>query len=434
MMTRIANVLEVVTPLIATWVFGITSVWTLSLYIMFGLSFSLHCYLVWRDAFLFCYEINNIFGFMYICVELYLNGSISSSWIILFRLLTYKWRKSADVIILGEQKCATTTLAHYLRCVFDMEAPFHYWNETDDGNTLESIVSDKESEYFRGIYDSYINPKYYPMCFGLKNFYFIQVLRNFINCITKNNQSRTNTYTNKLCFDACPNYLFLPFARDRICEFQNKFSNKRMKFLIVVRDPIDRSISNCKAELTYQMERELDYDINIFGFWRVTAFKRKFLPQTMMDMINYCQNDQFIQNWQSLKKIKTNEKIPDYYPLIERFGMIQKGMYHETIKWYFEQPLFRENTLIIDFKQLTESQSSTKKTLRKVASFLELDLSAIDWNKINVSIHRNKNITPAMIEKKYPNWLSIESKDRLSRIFSKNYLEALHDEINGSIE
>ena len=72
-------------------------------------------------------------------------------------------------------------MAHYLRHVFEMQGPFHYWNDQDEN---DSIVYNKESEYFRGVYDSYMKSKYYSMCFGLKTKFKLFNICNFINRIT----------------------------------------------------------------------------------------------------------------------------------------------------------------------------------------------------------------------------------------------------------
>ena len=83
--------------------------------------------------------------------------------------------------------------------------------------------------YFRGQYGQYASPLYYSMCFPLK-------------ILTKS----TDLY-----FDACPSYLYLPFVRDPIYKLHQDNPYHKFKFLIIIRDPIDRAISNIKAEISY---------------------------------------------------------------------------------------------------------------------------------------------------------------------------------------
>ena len=406
------NFLQVLLVIASVWWNGVQSIWAFATSILLLISFSIHSYLVYRDAFVCCYQIQSIAKFLLLCIKSFINGDIKSPWIILFRLLTYKLRVFPNVIVLGEQKCATTTLAYYLREIFGMKGPFHYWNDfdSDNVNSQSNIVSNKESEYFRGIYDSYMLPQYYSMCFGFKELFYIQYILNLFSF----KSVKQNINKQQLWFDACPNYLFLPFVRDRINYiYSNLESNKKIKFIIMVRDPIDRAVSNYKAELTYQMDLQSDY-IDLGGM------KRIFNVNSLNNMIDYCQTNIFNQNYNLLKKIKYNEKIPNFYPLIERFGIIQKGMYHDTIEWYFQLDLFKNNTLIIYFNELTQTP---KETMIKIAKFLEIQDydTSLNWDKIETKAHRNKN----SVFTKKSQILTEEAEKRLKGLYKHNYKDRL---------
>ena len=85
---------------------------------------------------------------------------------ILFRRLTYRQRVLPDIIILGEVRCGTTTLASHLTSLSSIthgkihcQAPFCLWAHPE--------LDHKETFYFVGHYLRNVTPKYYSSCFPL---------------------------------------------------------------------------------------------------------------------------------------------------------------------------------------------------------------------------------------------------------------------------
>eukprot|EP01084_Bolivina_argentea_P078722 142879_1 len=319
--------------------------------ILLLLSFSFHIYIYRRLMFRFTFETADIKLLTFSIIKTFVNGSFNCGLTILFSFITYQWRVLPNVIVLGEQKCGTTTLAHYFRKVLKWKGPSLSF-------VRDNTLNDKDSLYFKGVYDSYMLPKYYSMCFPLK-----------ITDFLYNKWKQTQT----LYFDTSPSYLFLPFVRDRILKLHQNNPFHLLKFIVIVRDPKDRAISNMRWELNFEK------------FFKSYGWKRKIQIKTMKEMIEFCQTNEFNQNYNKLKKIKWNERVPDFYALIERFGVIQKGQYKNSLEWYFEHQFFRQNTLILDLKELSKSPG---KCIKKICEFMNIDDRFIDYGSIE-KVHLN---------------------------------------------
>ncbi|CAK9095685.1 Hypothetical protein SCF082_LOCUS44941 [Durusdinium trenchii] len=107
---------------------------------------------------------------------------------VLWRFLTVPLRVQPDLLILGEVRTGTTSLAAYLRALGCVGA-FSPW--------IHPLASDKESFYFVGHYWGMVHPDAYRMCFPLKIWIWWRVLW----C-----QERP------LVFDACASHLTAPAA------------------------------------------------------------------------------------------------------------------------------------------------------------------------------------------------------------------------------
>eukprot|EP01083_Nonionella_stella_P160935 526553_1 len=310
-------------------------------------------YILHRLIYIQAYDVNDKLKFFQFCLCIFLDGSkfygFNCSLYVLFRALTYKWRVLPNVIILGEQKCGTTTAAYYLRTVLGMQPPFAICSNT--------IIKDKDTMYFRGLYGQYAHPSYYSMCFPLKWF----------------------SHPESLYFEACPSLLFLPFVRDRIYKLHQQHPHHLFKFIIMVRDPVDRAISAAKTEALYR-ESIFTLDKGVVGTFapRITSAK---------PLVEFCQTEWFHECAERLKKIQWNERLPDWYTVIERGGIIQRGMYSENIEWLFECELFRNNTLILDMKELSESPAIV---MKKVAQFIGMDA-----NDVNVELIQHAHLNKA---------------------------------------
>jgi hypothetical protein len=129
------------------------------------------------------------------------------------RLLTSPFRVLPDFIVIGAQRSGTTSLFEYLIQHPQIVTPLY-----------------KEVRYFTDRY--WLGPLYYRACFP-----------------TRWEMNRMRQSGPALTFDATPNYMFDPVAQERI---KRKLPN--VKLVAILRDPIDRAISQYRFSV--QSNRE----------------------------------------------------------------------------------------------------------------------------------------------------------------------------------
>ena len=262
---------------------------------------------------------------------------------LLFRLITYKYRRLPDFYVFGEMKCGTTTLSQLLNKI-GCKGPFSLINHF--------MSVDKESNYFLGIQGlQFTKTKYYSMCFPLKS----------------------NPFTNKRkLFDASPDRLWFPHIFKRIHSL-----TPNTKIIIMIRNPIYRTKSHLQHNIfeAKEIENELQY-------------KRDINHSTLTQTIQWFENNKDIVNkhLDELEKLDINHKLSQYLDTLAMLWMlpiIQRSMYYSNIQRLLK--LFeRKQLLIINVEDLNRN---LKQTLKKICKFIEYD---VDENLLNQLCNQKK--------------------------------------------
>ena len=83
---------------------------------------------------------------------------------------------------------------------------------------------------------------------------------------------------------------------------------------------------------------------------------------------------------------KQLKKIANYFATVERWAMIQKVLYHKSLEWYYKNDLFRNDTLIIDLKELMDLNENNYNldAMKKEDIYIKMviNLIIINWLQI----------------------------------------------------
>lgn len=240
---------------------------------------------------------------------------------LLFRLITYKFRRLPDFYVFGEMKCGTTTLSKLLNKI-GCKGPFSLINH------FMSI--DKESNYFLGIQGlQFTNPRYYSMCFPFKS-----------------NKDKL--------FDASPDRLWFPHIFKRVHSL-----TPNTKIIIMIRNPIYRTKSHLQHNLFEAKEIDQDY-------------KRMDNHLTITESIEWYRNNKDIVNeyLDKLERLDINDTLPEYVPMLWCLPIIQRSLYFSNIQRLLKV-FKREQLLIIDVEDFN---SNLYGTLTQICKFIEYDV------------------------------------------------------------
>lgn len=223
--------------------------------------------------------------------------SISANLAAKFRELTWKYRAFPHFIIAGAQKCGTSSLFYYL---------------TQHPHLIPSCV--KEVHYFDGGYrnrerDGHRSFPRYQSYFSLKIM------------LTKHHR----------VFEASPSYIFHPLAPHRI---HNMLPD--VKFIILLRNPIDRAISH------YLHEKRSGHE-----------------PLVIMDAL--------LNEEGRLKQIEETGDFDNI--LYRRYSYKSRGKYKEQLERYFK--VFPRNHILV--LQSEDFFSDLRKHLRMIFEFVGVD-------------------------------------------------------------
>jgi hypothetical protein len=247
-----------------------------------------------------------------------------------YRKITSPIRAFPNYIIVGAQRCGTTALSYYLS-----QHPEIY------------PATKKEVHYFDNHYQS--GERWYRAHFPIKS-----------KLIPKG-----------ITGEASPYYMYHPFALQRI-----KALLPDVKIIILLRDPVNRAISNYLKE------------VNGRGKYEKSPIKEAMLNEELR-----------------LKDEYLAMKSDSFYGSLKHqiFSYKARGIYYPQVKKCFD--LFdRNNVLVINSKDLL---SSTESSLREVFKFLEVD-----------SHFSIQDIRPRNVEKKrYTSPVPAEVRDYLTAFF-----------------
>eukprot|EP01064_Diplonema_japonicum_P004756 TRINITY_DN1311_c0_g4_i1.p1 TRINITY_DN1311_c0_g4~~TRINITY_DN1311_c0_g4_i1.p1 ORF type:complete len:430 (+),score=112.73 TRINITY_DN1311_c0_g4_i1:45-1334(+) len=132
----------------------------------------------------------------------------------LFRIVTAPLRVAPDVLVIGQPRCGTTSLAHYIERMPGARQPFT--------NIRTAFVNNKESMYFIGIYLGCVHPMFYRMVFPtIFEKWYCQLLGKPF-----------------FAYDATPTDLTLSWTPRII-----KQVNPNVKFIVCLREPVSQNVS-----------------------------------------------------------------------------------------------------------------------------------------------------------------------------------------------
>eukprot|EP00756_Hemistasia_phaeocysticola_P061643 Hpha_TRINITY_DN5089_c0_g1::TRINITY_DN5089_c0_g1_i1::g.94106::m.94106 len=132
----------------------------------------------------------------------------------LFRLLTAPFRCTPDLLILGEVRCGTTSVAEHLSRFPGATGPFCPWKVP--------FADNKESFYFVGHYLGLVHPVFFRMCFPL------QLERSLARL-------RGKPF---FCYDACAQYLTAPWVPRLAAK-----ACPDAQLIVCLREPVGQNVS-----------------------------------------------------------------------------------------------------------------------------------------------------------------------------------------------
>lgn len=291
-----------------------------------------------------------------------------------WRLFTHKFRMYPHFYILGEQKCGTTTLHSHLQSI-GFTGCFNWYPLS----TLE--MKTKDSFYMRGLYGlNFIDLQKYRLCFPLKLEW---------DLFLKDED--------RLVYDGCPSLLSQFQNRDRIYSITPK-----AKFLIILRDPIERLKSYYCYLLRKQRSRYslgLDYRVNL---------------DTFEGFIKISERKEMNEIGEKLKNLGVEDRMPKGYQFYDRYASIQRGYYYENIQWWLKK-FDKSQFLILDITELNDPN-----ILFKITEFLEArnDKETIEKikRKSEKVVKMRKNVTN---DKSAVECVDAETVQKLQKLYYK---------------
>jgi hypothetical protein len=140
---------------------------------------------------------------------------------LLFRLSTALLRRRPAVFVLGETRCASTTLSALLRERLGFVGPFTPW--------VHPLADSKESFFFVGHYFGVVAPSLYRMCFPLR--------------LSQWWERAVLGRPPRLCFDGCASYFSAPWVPALL-----KRVEASPVLIVCLREPVSQHVSWWRLE------------------------------------------------------------------------------------------------------------------------------------------------------------------------------------------
>ncbi|MCS2953523.1 sulfotransferase domain-containing protein [Bacteroides thetaiotaomicron] len=167
--------------------------------------------------------------------------------------------------------------------------------------------------------------------------------------------------SDSLLFESTTWYSYWHEVPERLFEY-----NPHLKFIFLVRNPIDRAYSQYNMLINWR-KSQLLHEYELFP----DKEKLNILLKKLLDTQNFP-----FSYWVNLEieKIRNQENTPiDFFP-----DFLHRGFYYEQLERYYQFfPV--ENILVIEHRELKNNRIST---LRKIEQFLNIPY--VDWNTINL--------------------------------------------------
>ena len=138
-----------------------------------------------------------------------------------WRALTAPLRSTPSVLLLGEVRCGTTSLASLLRSRLHLVGPFTPW--------VHPLAEDKESFFFVGHYFRRVSPRLYRLCFPLR------VPR----------WARHALPEPPIVFDGCASHFSAPWAAPLL---RRALATPKPLLLVCIREPVAQHVSWWRLE------------------------------------------------------------------------------------------------------------------------------------------------------------------------------------------
>eukprot|EP01065_Artemidia_motanka_P037187 TRINITY_DN4549_c0_g1_i4.p1 TRINITY_DN4549_c0_g1~~TRINITY_DN4549_c0_g1_i4.p1 ORF type:complete len:407 (+),score=76.17 TRINITY_DN4549_c0_g1_i4:51-1223(+) len=252
----------------------------------------------------------------------------------LWRLLTAPLRCKPDLLILGEVRCGTTTLAGHLSRFAGAHGPFCPWRiDFADG---------KESFYMVGHYCGLVHPVFYRMCFPLVFARWWARLRG----------------KPFFCYDACAQYLTAPWVPRLM-----KMASPDARFVVCMRSPAEQNVSWWRFE---HGSIQLGDALGLGRRW----LPDRHPPASLSEALQRGLTAESQEMWARAEALPNTWVLPDWaltWPGGQLGAMAHLGDYAGNIRRW-QRHFDKERFCVVELKQL--SAESLPATLRRMAVLL----------------------------------------------------------------
>eukprot|EP01062_Namystynia_karyoxenos_P073523 TRINITY_DN70323_c0_g1_i1.p1 TRINITY_DN70323_c0_g1~~TRINITY_DN70323_c0_g1_i1.p1 ORF type:complete len:435 (+),score=113.55 TRINITY_DN70323_c0_g1_i1:76-1305(+) len=252
----------------------------------------------------------------------------------LWRLLTAPLRCRPDVMILGEVRCGTTSVAAHMSQFPGAHGPFCPWSV--------GFADGKESFYFVGHYCGLVHPLFYRMCFPF----------------VWQRWAAERSGKPFFCYDACAQYFSAPWAPRLI-----KAACPEASFVVCLRCPTDQNVSWWRFE---HGSIALGDSLGLGQQW----VEGRKPPATIIDALHAGNSRTAQQLWERARKEQFLWILPDWaatWPGGQLSALAHLGNYAANLRWW-QQHFPRERFRVVELAQL--SGPELPRTLERVAELL----------------------------------------------------------------
>ena len=199
-----------------------------------------------------------------------------------WRMLTAKFRTKPDVLLIGECRCGTTTLAALLRSHLRFNGPFTPW--------IHPLANEKESFFFSGHYWGIVRPNLYRLCFPLE-----------IVCKFQAYFGRR-----RLNFDGCASYLSSPWVPRLV-----KQCVPECVIIVCVREPISQHISWWNLE---QGSMQWAESLGLGRVYHGAPQRIDYPPTTLRQSVELSQDPRVAAMWSKAENLIIGENFDGRLP------------------------------------------------------------------------------------------------------------------------
>ena len=252
-----------------------------------------------------------------------------------WRLLTAPLRVAGpDVVLLGEVRCGTTTLASLLRSDLGMQGPFTPWDVP--------LANGKESFYFAGHYFGCVAPRLYRLCFPF-------IWAHWLDRVVR----RQLHLPPPLLFDGCASHLSAPWAPELMQRLQREeMGGRPMVFVVCVREPVSQHLSWWRLE---QGSMAFAASLGFGADWHPPPTRYGYPPATFAEAIELSRSDVVSRMWSDAElELASGCWLPDWaapFPNGQLSAFDRFGHFADNLQRWFER-FGRDAFVIVSLEQL----------------------------------------------------------------------------------